>query len=552
MKQFRFKTLAVAIIFALSLGTGGIALGTEYSSEDAQPVVIPSFTSHPRSQTAVVGQDVVFSVTVSDDEASLKWQVSTNDGTTWNDIGPTTRQANTILRLNAVTLGMNGNQYRAVITGFDAEVISNVAVLSVNTISNAHTPIITEQPADRSVLPNANTTLSVTVSGTDQGTLSYQWFSNTVDRNSGGTLIRGASGRTFIPPTDTVGTVFYYVVITNTNNNVSGNTTAAVTSTTAKVTVNPLVNSQAPEIISQPESITVSVDNTVTLSVSARSRDNGVLTYQWFRYDANANTGSTPIRGATGPVFHPDTDRVGVTYYSVVITNTNTGVNGTEIAAVASQAVSVSVITTPDAPQNLNTIVGEDQVILTWDAPENTGGSEIIGYQVSDNIVTLWIEANGSNMHTFEGLGDDREYTFRVRAVNAAGVGEEVEITVTTLEREVVYVTGISLEDKLVNLKVGESLRLNFTIFPLNASNQSVTWSSHDTSVATVSSNGTVTALAPGSALITATTADGSHIASTLVTVEVISTGNNLLWIGLGILAPLGTGTGIYIWKRKR
>jgi len=553
MKRFRIKTLTIAVIFALSLSTGGIIAGAQYNPEDEMIVDIPSFTNHPRSQTVTVGQDVVFSVTVSENmNPSIKWQVSADDGATWSDTGGQTRQANTTLRLNAVTSSMNGNQYRAVITGFDIEIISAAAVLSVNTTSNAHTPIITEQPTDRSVLPNTSITLSVAANVTDQGTLSFQWFSNTVDRNSGGTLIRGADSRTFNPPTSEVGTMFYYAVVTNTNNNASGNITATATSTTAKVVINALINAQTPEIINQPENVTVTVGNDITLYVNARIRDNGTLTYQWFRYDTTAGTGSTPIRDATGAVFSPDTDTVGVVFYSVVITNTNSNVNGSETAAVASRVVSVEVIDTPDAPMNLNTIVSENQVILTWDTPENIGGSEIIGYQVSDNIVTLWIEANGENMHTFEGLGDDREYTFKVRAVNAAGHGETAEITVTTLEREIINVTGISSDPKLVNLQVGEYMTLSFTIAPENASNQSVTWSSHDTSVAVVDANGTVTGLAAGSALITVTTVDGRHTASSLITVEGSESGNGLLWIGLGVLAPIGTGTGIYFWKKKR
>ena len=36
---------------------------------------------------------------------------------------------------------------------------------------------------------------------------------NTIDNNTSGTLISGATSSTFLPPTNTVGTTYYYVVI---------------------------------------------------------------------------------------------------------------------------------------------------------------------------------------------------------------------------------------------------------------------------------------------------------------------------------------------------
>jgi hypothetical protein len=67
--------------------------------------------------------------------------------------------------------------------------------------------------------------------------MSYQWFSNTENNNTSGSLINGATGISYIPPTTTTGTRYYYVVVTNTNNSASGTKTATTTSNTAEVTV---------------------------------------------------------------------------------------------------------------------------------------------------------------------------------------------------------------------------------------------------------------------------------------------------------------------------
>jgi len=550
MKRNRIVTLAAAIIFALSLSTGGLtALATEPGG-DTTPPESPVFTVHPRSQTVSAGQDFVLTVAVGNDpNPALQWQVSVDDGLTWLNLAG---QTGTTLRLNAVTLNMNGNQYRSYITGIETVVVSNVAVLSINSAANAQTPVITLQPVDNTVLPNANVTLSVTANVTDNGTLSYQWFSNTNDRNSGGTIITGATARTFTPPTGSTGTIFYYAVITNTNNNVSGTATVSVASTTSKVTVNPLVNAQVPSIIDDLENHTVMIGESVMLSITARTGDEGRLTYQWFRNDTEGDTGSTPIRGATDAEFSPNTSTVGKHFYSVVITNTNPGVNGSESAAIASKSVYVEVITTPEAPRIRDTMIGENQVTLFWNAPDNYGGSEITGYQVSDSVVTIWIDANGRNEHTFSGLSDNSEYTFKVRAVNAAGFGKETQVTIMTLESEVINVTDVLLDYETWTLQVGEHMTLTATVKPFDAQNQSLTWASDDIYVAIVDKNGLVTALSPGNALITVSTEDGRHSASVFITVEGFRSSSGLIWIGLGVLVPLGTGTGIYLWKRRK
>ena len=68
-------------------------------------------------------------------------------------------------------------------------------------------------------------------------------------------------------------------------------------------------------------------------------------------------------------------------------------------------------------------------------------------------------------------------------------------------------------------MTVGDTQTLTATVTPSNATDKSVTWSSSNTSVATVSSSGVVMAKAAGSATITVTTNDGSKTASCSVMV---------------------------------
>ncbi|GAA4307272.1 Ig-like domain-containing protein [Compostibacter hankyongensis] len=80
-------------------------------------------------------------------------------------------------------------------------------------------------------------------------------------------------------------------------------------------------------------------------------------------------------------------------------------------------------------------------------------------------------------------------------------------------------IKGITLAKSTATLKVGESTTLTYTIFPENAANKNVTWSTSDETVATVDNKGVVTAVKPGSAVITVTTEDGGEKATCSATV---------------------------------
>lgn len=91
------------------------------------------------------------------------------------------------------------------------------------------------------------------------------------------------------------------------------------------------------------------------------------------------------------------------------------------------------------------------------------------------------------------------------------------DVTVTATFTPIA-VTGVSLNKTSASISVGETEALTATVAPANALNKAVTWTSSNTSVATVS-NGVVTAVAAGSATITVTTTDGSFTATCAVTV---------------------------------
>ena len=74
---------------------------------------------------------------------------------------------------------------------------------------------------------------------------------------------------------------------------------------------------------------------------------------------------------------------------------------------------------------------------------------------------------------------------------------------------EEVAVRSITLNEESIRLATNSTFTLTATVAPENATDKTLTWSSSDTAVATVNKNGVVTAKTYGTAVITATSADG-------------------------------------------
>ena len=190
-------------------------------------------------------------------------------------------------------------------------------------------PKITTQPVSNTLCKDGSITpLSIVVS-TPGGTPQYQWFSNTINNNTGGTLLTGETNSTFTPPTTVVGKIYYYCFVT-----LSSGGCNSLVSNTAAITVNEL-----PQITSQPKSLqTICVGGTISTPLTVAVSGGAGISYQWYSNITNSTVGGTKISsGGTISTFTPPAFlTVGTYFYYVEISFTGSGC-GTSILSNVSE-----------------------------------------------------------------------------------------------------------------------------------------------------------------------------------------------------------------------
>ena len=152
---------------------------------------------------------------------------------------------------------------------------------------------------------------------------------------------------------------------------------------------------------------------------------------------------------------------------------------------------------------------GESETLTATITPSNATGDKTVKWSSSNEAVAT-VDSNGK-------VTAKKAGTAVITATSSNG--KTAGCTVTVKQKEIA-ITGISLNKSTTSLTEGESETLTATITPSNATgDKTVKWSSSNEAVATVDSNGKVTAKKAGTAVITATSSNGKS-ASCTVTVK--------------------------------
>ncbi len=138
---------------------------------DRKPVV----TKQPASVTVEEGHSAVFEAAASGFPApTVQWQISTNGGGTWRNVGKATSDQLTIV---STKTSESGDEYRAVFENEAAEkteaVISNMATLTVQNL-----PAVTKQPVSLTVEEGQGASFEATGSGFPTPTVQWEISTN--------------------------------------------------------------------------------------------------------------------------------------------------------------------------------------------------------------------------------------------------------------------------------------------------------------------------------------------------------------------------------------
>jgi hypothetical protein len=178
-------------------------------------------------------------------------------------------------------------------------------------------------------------------------------------------------------------------------------------------------------------------------------------------------------------------------------------------------------------------VINNQKVVATVGKRPDGRIIAVIGSEVDQTITINIAELAGTGSKTFSvirsKLGSYEQNGGTITVTNGSVSIQAAQYELITLLESsgpAVAVTGVSITPTSANIDQGSTLALTPTLAPSNATNKAVTWKSSNTAIATVNANGVVTGVAPGTATITVTTADGSKTATTSVTVKCASSLN--------------------------
>ena len=163
------------------------------------------------------------------------------------------------------------------------------------------------------------------------------------------------------------------------------------------------------------------------------------------------------------------------------------------MSATCKVMVSVPVTSVSVKPESATLYVGGESLALQATVlPEDADIKEVVWE--SGNTAVATVDANGKVSPVAEGTA--------VITATAKGTDKSATCTITVTYKDVESVT---VSPSTMSLYIGEKGSLTATVQPEYAKDKTVTWASADESIATVSQNGQVTAVAIGTVEITAT-----------------------------------------------
>ena len=210
------KTLSILLTLLLIAALCVPAFATEGTDPTAPKPVV---TKHPTGETVDEGGSAVF-IARADNATEIIWRIVSNDTTNTVQAADAPAYFGCIVNglgteqlvIGNIPASMDGWRVEAMFKGPGGVAFSNGALIRVNGVT-VKAPTISAQPQPLSLAAGETGTLSVSAAAVE-GTLSFQWYSNSANSNQHGNAIEGATQATFSPEEKT-GTTYYYVTVTS-------------------------------------------------------------------------------------------------------------------------------------------------------------------------------------------------------------------------------------------------------------------------------------------------------------------------------------------------
>ena len=154
--------------------------------------------------------------------------------------------------------------------------------------------------------------------------------------------------------------------------------------------------------------------------------------------------------------------------------------------------------------------LGEELVLTATVSPINATNKSVTWSSSNTDIAT--VDDTGLVTALSEGIA-----TISVSTTD----GNFIATSEITVERLPISVTGVEVSPKTASLNIGNTIVIVADVFPSNADNKSIIWTSTDDAVISVDSNGQVTGISEGSAKIIVETLDGGFTAESNISVEI-------------------------------
>jgi hypothetical protein len=442
----------------------GTTLQANYYNGSVNVYGVPNITSHPADHNLTEGQSSYFDVGASGEGLVYQWQVKTLTGNLWQDLTNDSHHSSVNswrLYVNNVTMEMNGNQYRCVVSGTcPSPVTSRAALLNVEQFI----PTIVTSVGSASTCPDEAFSVPITVTNCNNvsaislalnynaSLVTYLGYENANEELANGTMrVNAARGTVYLTWASSNhalnigdGTLVSLVFKSASDeSSLSWNTAQCEYATLAGNSLPTSYNNghlsiyYSPSINSHPSDRTVEEGSNTNFSISASGQG---LSYQWQM---------SQDQGISWETLSNDTHYSNVNRSTLYVSNVDATMEGLRYRCVVNGTCE------PSVTSNYGTlhVIGANPPIVTTAGSINTCSQTEFGIPISvthcNNVgaISLALSYN-TNIMTFAGYeGLNPELTNGQLQVNAT--------------HGVVFIAWASIAG--ANVGDGNLLTLNFT-----------------------------------------------------------------------------------------